>query len=238
MNLYKEGLKKGVPICLGYLPVSFAFGVMCVNGGISPIVATIISLTNLTSAGQVAGVTLMMQCASIFEIAFTVLIINLRYILMSLSLSQKIDPKTPWYKRILMSFSITDEIFGIASIEKKEIKLSFMMGLLTTPLLGWVLGTVLGSFFAGMFSEKLLASMDIALYAMFIACVIPVAKKQKNVLFCAVIAIVISCILEYIPIFSFIGLGFKVIIATIIACTVASFVFPMKEDDFLEVSNE
>ena len=119
MNSYLYGLKKWLPIGLGYLAVSFAFGVMYFNGGITPLMATIISFTNLTSAGQFAGVKMIIQLAGYLEIGLTVLLINLRYALMSISLSQKIDTKTSFWGRILISFGITDEIYALAITEKK-----------------------------------------------------------------------------------------------------------------------
>jgi predicted branched-subunit amino acid permease len=117
MNDYKNGLKKGFPIFLGYLPVSFTFGFMAVSGGLPVWLAVFISVTNLTSAGQFAGTNLIFAHAGYLEIALTTFVINLRYSLMSLSLSQKIDRKTPIWKRLIVSYGITDEIFAVASLE-------------------------------------------------------------------------------------------------------------------------
>ena len=182
MGTYKYGLIKGLPIGLGYLAVSFAFGVMCINGGITPLMATIISFTNLTSAGQFAGMKLILEVASYLEIALTVLLINLRYSLMSLSLSQKIDTNSKTINRLLDSLSITDEIYAIAITEKKKVTTPYLLGLTTLPLLGWTLGTLLGATISQIFPENLLTAMNISLYAMFIAIVVPDAKKNKNVL--------------------------------------------------------
>jgi len=231
MSHYLYGLKKGIPIALGYLAVSFAFGVMCVNGGISPLMATIISFTNLTSAGQFAGVKLIFQVGSFLEIGLTVFLINLRYALMSLSLSQKIDKKMKWYERLICSFGITDEIYAVAITEEKTVNTKYLLGLITLPLTGWTLGTLIGCLSTNLFSNNFLNAMSIALYAMFIAIIVPDAKKYKNVLTVCLISIVLSCCFEYIPVINQIGLGFKTIITTIIACTLGALIFPRKENE-------
>jgi len=236
MNYYTYGLKKGIPIALGYLAVSFAFGVMCVNGGMTPLMSTIISFTNLTSAGQFAGVKLIFNVASYIEIALTVLLINLRYALMSLSLSQKINPKMNKLERLICSYGITDEIYAVAITESKEVNTKYLLGLTTLPLIGWTVGTLLGTLSADIFPERLLEAMNIALYAMFIAIIVPDCKKSKNVLIVSLIAIALSCIFEYVPYLNMIGLGFKTIIATIISCTIGALFFPIKEKE--EIKNE
>lgn len=231
MNYYAYGVKKGIPIGLGYLAVSFAFGIMCVNGGLTPLMATIISFTNLTSAGQFAGVKLIFEVASYIEIFLTVLLINLRYALMSLSLSQKIDSNMNTFQRLISSFGITDEIYAVAITEKEKVNTPYLLGLTTLPLAGWTLGTLLGATISSIFPENLLTSMNIALYAMFIAIIVPDAKKSKEVLIVCLIAIALSCMFEYVPYINQIGLGFKTIIATVVACTIGALVFPRENKD-------
>ena len=168
---YLYGLKKGIPIMLGYIAVSFSFGVMAVDSyGITPLTAIIISLTNVTSSGQQAGVEMISHGLSLFEIGLTVLLINLRYSLMSLSLSQKLDSTTPTGLRLLFGFGITDEVYAIAVTEKEKINARYMFGIITLPIIGWVLGTTFGAFASKLIpDEKLLDALSIALYAMFIA---------------------------------------------------------------------
>ena len=230
-NFYIYGLKKGLPIALAYLAVSFAFGIMTKTGGISPLAATLMSFFSLTSAGQFAGSKLIMVVASYLEIFFTVLFINLRYALMSISLSQKIDSSIPRWKRIIMSFGITDEIYAVAITEKKEVNLKYMLGITTLPLIGWTLGTLIGSLGASIFSDNLLTAMNIALYAMFIAIIMPDSKKSIKITIVILIAIVISVVFYYVPYIKEIGFGFKIIIATGIACTMGALIFPKKEDE-------
>jgi len=231
MNYYGYGLKKGIPIALGYLAVSFAFGVMCANGGMSPLMATIISFTNLTSAGQFAGVKLIFNVASFLEIGLTVLLINLRYALMSLSLSQKINPNMNKFERLICSFGITDEIYALAITESKDVNTKYLLGLTTLPLISWSLGTLLGSLSADIFPERLLMAMNISLYAMFIPIIVPDLKKDISILYVCLIAIALSCVFEYVPYLNLIGFGFKTIIATVVSCTIGALVFSKKKKE-------
>lgn len=231
---YRDGFIKGIPVCLGYLPVSFTFGLMAVSGGLARWLTVFTSLTNLTSAGQFAGVQLIFAGAGLFEIALTTFVINMRYMLMSLSLSQKIAEGTQLWKRLIFGFGITDEIFAIASIEKKKLTAAYMFGLMTTPIFGWTLGTALGAFTSGILPARLAAAMGIALYAMFIAIIIPPAKKSKAVMITIIEATVIMCIFKYVRFFDFISDGFKIIIATMLAAGISAALFPVKEEETAE----
>lgn len=230
-NFYLYGLKKGIPVALAYFAVSFAFGVMMKNGGMSPLVLLIMSLISFSSAGELAGAELILHVASYFELFITIILINLRYALMSLSLSQKIDPKTPWWKRILMSFGIADELYAITITEKKEINLSYILGLATLPFIAWAFGTFLGSLGASLFPEKILIALNFALYSMFIAIIIPDCKKNYKVLIVILIAISLSCMFYYVPYIKEIGLGFKIVLSTIIACLVGAIFFKVKDEE-------
>lgn len=228
---FNRGLKQGIPIALGYIPVSFTFGLMAVNGGIPVWIAILISLTNLTSAGQFAGTGLIIANASLFEISLTTFVINIRYMLMSLSLSQKIT-QMPLFKKWIMAFGITDEIFAVASMEKGEVSFAYMMGLITCPYWGWALGTVLGAVTTSVLPEKLQSSMGVALYAMFIALFIPASKKSKAALVVVLVAIFWSSVFKWVPYLNQISSGWSIIIATIIAATTGGLLFPRKEEEF------
>ena len=223
------GLKRGLPICLGYIPVSFTFGLMVVEGGLPPWFAILISITNLTSAGQFAGLGIILQDGSLLELGVTTFIINLRYMLMSLALSQKIDPLMSFIKRALISFGVTDEVFAIASIEVKGLTFTYMTGLIIPPIFGWTLGTAMGAIVSSILPNQIQNAMGIALYAMFIAIVIPVAKKSKQVAIIVLISIIIHSILTWWHIFDDISGGWKLIIATTIASAGGAYLFP-KED--------
>lgn len=231
LHEFLRGAKKGLPIALGYIPVSFTFGMMAVNGGIPVWIAILISLTNLTSAGQFAGAGLIIANAALFEITITTFVINIRYMLMSLSLSQKIKQDMPRLERCIMAFGITDETFTVASLEKKEITFSYMMGLITCPYLGWALGTVLGAVTTSILPETLQNSMGIALYAMFIALIVPPSKKSKAALFVVLIAVLLSSVLKWAPYINKISGGWAIIICAIAASVSGAILFPRGDDE-------
>jgi len=225
------GLSDGFPIALGYIPVSFAFGLLAVKGGLPVWVATLISLTNLTSAGQFAGTNLILAGASLVEITFTTLIINLRYLLMSLSLSQKLAPGLTLKERSLMAFGITDETFAVASVERAEISFPYMLGLITGPYLGWGTGTLLGGLVCTLLPASLQNALGITLYAMFIALVVPPAKKSRAISLIVAVAVGLSSALAWLPGLRFLSEGWRITIATILACLFGAACFPRKEVD-------
>lgn len=224
------GLKRGFPIALGYIPVSFTFGLMAVSGGLPVWLAVFISMSNLTSAGQFAGTNLILLGASYFEITITTFIINIRYMLMSLSLSQKIDSKITLFERSLFAFGITDETFAVASMEEGKLSFSYLIGLITTPFLGWSFGTLLGALICSSLPTSISEAMGIALYGMFIAIIVPPSKKSRAVFTIVLLSTVITCVLKYIPVFHFISSGFRIIIATILGASIGAFLFPIDDD--------
>ncbi len=237
MKDYLDGLKKGIPICLGYISVSFTFGIMVVNSGLPVWMALFISMTNLTSSGQFAGTKLILAGASYFEITFATFIINIRYMLMSLSLSQKIDKNTKMRDKLIYSFGITDEVFAVASTESKPVTASYMYGLITTPYIGWSLGTLLGAVASNLLPASLAGAMGIALYAMFIAIIIPASKKSKNILFIMIISVFTTCVLKYAPILCNISSGFRIIISTLVGAGVGALLFPEQDTNINDISD-
>ena len=229
MDEFKKGCKKGIPIALGYFPVSFSFGVLVVSSGLPVGLATLISLTNLTSSGQFAGVSLMLTNASYIEIALTLLMINARYFLMSLSLSQKIDKKMSFIQRMIISFGITDETFSVASLESGVLTFPFMLGFILVPILGWSLGTVCGELFMNLLPMILQNALSIALYGMFLAIIIPECKGSKKVLEVVLVSICVSCLLYYVPVFESISSGFALIISTMSGAIYGALRYPIEE---------
>lgn len=223
---YLAGFKDGLPIALGYLSVSFTVGITAVSLGIPPLAAIIISMTNLTSAGQVAGIGIIAAGGGYIEMALAQLIINMRYALMSLSLSQKLDKQFNLFHRLVGSFGITDEIFAVASGQPCDISPKYLYGLITLPYIFWSGGTALGAVVGGILPASIQSALGIAIYGMFIAIVIPPAKKNKGVLIAAVIAAALSCAIYYIPVFSGISSGISVIICTVISAAVCAALFP------------
>lgn len=226
---YKNGFIKGIPIGLGYLPVSFTFGIMGAESGLPIWLIIFTSFSNLTSAGQFAGVGLIAVGAGYMEIALTTMVINLRYMLMALALSQKLEKKIPLWKRLIFGYGITDEVFAVASTEVYQISAEYMFGLISAPIIGWTVGTALGAASLGVLPEELQSAMGIALYTMFIAIIIPPAKKSKPILFVIILAVVISCMMKFFSCLQFISSGFQTILATMTAAGIGAFLFPLNQ---------
>lgn len=221
-------MKDGIPICLGYFSVSIAFGIMASQLGLPVWAAVLISLTNLTSAGQFAGLQLMVGTGTYMELMVTTLIINIRYFLMSLSLSQKVEEKMSLRTRFLISYGITDEIFAVAVQRREPLTGSYMAGLILTPVLGWTAGTFVGAAVTQLLPEVLSNALGIALYGMFIAIIIPPARKNHAVLFTVVFAVILSSIFPLCPVR--LGGGWEIIIITVVVSAVAAALFPIEQE--------
>lgn len=232
MSEFIRGIKKGFPICLGYIPVSFTFGLIAVKMGFNPLEATIISMTNMASAGQFAGIRLIEGGAPYIELVITTFVINLRYMLMSLSLSQKVASDMPFYKRAVMAFCITDEVFALAAMEKDDVSFPFFGGLMTTPIAGWTLGTFLGAVASSLLSPMLQGCFGIALYCMFIAIIIPPARKGRKVAIAVVVSALLSCLFKYVPGINVLsksgGGGWAIIVAAILGAAICASIKEIK----------
>lgn len=229
-SLYVRGVRDGIPVALGYLSVSIGFGIMAVGSGLPISVALLISMTNLTSAGQVAGVTVLAAGGGITEMAFTQLVINIRYALMSLTLSQKLSSSFTTPHRLLASFGITDEIFAIAAAYPQDLSPSYLYGLATLPYLGWAGGTLIGAVLGNILPTIVRDSLGIAIYGMFLAIVLPPAKKNRSILTASLGAALLSLLFTYLPIFSFLSSGFSMILSAVLAAALAAAVFPSPEE--------
>ena len=232
----KSGIKDGIPICLGYFAVSFTFGIMALNYGLSPWQSVVISLTNLTSAGQFAGLGIITAGAPFAEMAVAQLVINLRYCLMSCSISQKLDKTTLFYHRLLISYGITDEIFGVSMCRPGPLNPWYCYGLFLPAIPGWTLGTAAGAFFGQLLPERALSALGVALYGMFLAIIIPPAKKNKVLAGVTAVSMILSLLFFLIPVLHRISSGFRLIILTVVIAGAAAFFFPVP--DTTEVSHE
>ncbi len=212
----RQGMRLSVPIALGYFAVSFAFGISAVQSGVPPFLAAIISLTNLSSSGQFAGVQILAAGGTYVELVLSVLIINLRYILMSLSLSQKMIALPRWQKLIL-GYGVTDEIYAAAIQQEGDLSFAFFSGLVVLPVLGWTGGTLFGALMGQLLPASVTAALGIALYCMFIAIVVPPATKDNRILKTVLLSAGLSIALTYLPQFSFVAMGWRVIICTLFA---------------------
>lgn len=227
---WKRGVKDGFPICLGYIAVSFTFGIMAKKMGLSLVQAVLISGTNFTSAGQFAGLDVIAAGGTYVEMAMTQLIINLRYCLMSCSLSQKIDPNAKFFHRFLIAFGNTDEVFGVSSSVEGRLKPAYSYGVISIALPGWIFGTFLGVVSGNILSDRILSALGVALYGMFIAIVIPPARENKILTGIVAVSVLLSFLFSKISIFSKISSGFKIIILTILIAGVAAALFPVEDE--------
>lgn len=223
-------MKDGFPICLGYIAVSFTFGIMAKKMGLSLFQAVLISGTNFTSAGQFAGLDVIVAGGTYLEMAMTQLIINLRYCLMSCSLSQKIDPNAKFFHRFLIAFGNTDEVFGVSSNVEGRLKPAYSYGAISIALPGWIFGTFLGVVSGNILSDRILSALGVALYGMFIAIVIPPARENKILRGIVAVSVVLSFLFSKISFFSSISSGFKIIILTIVIAGAAAILFPVEEE--------
>ena len=233
---FVRGLLDGVPIALGYLSVSFGFGILAVRSGLTALTSVIIAAVNLTSAGQAAGIAIIAAGGSYIEMALTQLVINLRYGLMSISLSQKLDDTFNTPRRLLVAYGITDEIFAVASAQKGLLTSRYMYGLISISMAGWCAGTLLGASAGQLLPASLTDAMGIVLYAMFIAIVIPPAKKSRGVLAVAVSAAICSMIFKYL--LPQVTGGFAIIFSAVIAAVTGALVFPVADEESAEVVSQ
>lgn len=225
---FLKGVRDGIPICLGYLSVSFGFGILAIGLGLSVLAAVGISLTNLTSAGQVAGVGIIAAGGSLIEMALTQFIINIRYSLMGISLSQKLDENFNTFHRLVASFGITDEIFAVA-VSQKSVSPYYMYGLTVISALGWVSGTFLGGAAGNLLPESVSSALGIVLYGMFLAIIIPPSKKSKGVLITVLIAAASSIVFKYV--LTSVSGGFAIIICAVLSAAICAVLFPVKEEN-------
>ena len=230
-NNFLMGIRDGVPICLGYLSVSFAFGIFATSSGLEPWQAILISMFNLTSAGQLASVPIIASMGSVIELIVTELVINSRYALMSVSLSQSMGESIRLRDRFLIAFANTDEIFAVAVGKGEPVGRKYMLGLILTPYLGWTLGTVLGAVAGNILPAILISALGIAIYGMFIAIVVPTSMENKKTALCVVASVVASCLFNYLPPLNRISGGFIIIICAVSVSLLFALIAPLPDEE-------
>ena len=229
-NEYRTGVSRGLPVGMGYFSVSFGFGAMAVSQGVRALDATLISLSNLTSAGQFAGLTVIVAAATLWEMILTQLIINSRYALMSLALSQRMGQKIGVLPRLVIAFFNTDEIFALAMARIEPLTVPFMLGLGTLPILGWTSGTLCGALAGSVLPPSIQAALGVMLYGMFIAIVVPPAKEEKPVLATVILALVCSSCFSWIPLLKQVSAGIAIVICTVAAAALCAALFPIPDE--------
>ena len=228
-NSFAKGIRNGLPICFGYLSVAFAFGIFSIANGLTVPEAVLMSMTNVTSAGQLTAVPIIAGGGTLIELAVSQLVINLRYALMSVSLSQKLGGSVRMIDRFVIAFVNTDEVFAVASSQNGAVGKKYLYGLILTPFLGWTLGTLLGAVAGNLLPSEVISALGVAIYAMFVAIVFPKAKKHRPTAICVLIAIALSCAFRYIPVLQAVPSGFSVIICAVIAAALMAWLAPIKE---------
>lgn len=228
---YRAGVNRGLPVGMGYFSVSFGFGAMAVSQGLGAWDAALISLTNMTSAGQFAGLTVIVAAASLWEMVLTQLIINSRYALMSLALSQRMGQRIGLLPRLLIAFFNTDEIFALAMSRTEPLTLPYMLGLGTLPILGWTGGTLCGGLAGSVLPVSIRGALGVMLYGMFVAIVVPPARQEKPVLAVVTLAVVLSCLFSWTPGLKDVSAGISIVICTVAAAAVCAILFPVADEE-------
>ncbi len=231
MKEFFAGFKAGMPVCIGYFSVSFGFGAMAVAQGLTIWQAILISASNLTSAGQFAGLTVIAAGAAMVEMILTQLVINSRYALMSLALGQRLGPNVGTGRRLLAAFFNTDEIFALGMSRGAQLTTTFFVGAGVAAAIGWVVGTAMGAVAGSLLPESIRMALGVMLYGMFIAIVVPQAKEEKPILVCVVLALLFGCLFAWLPWLSQISDGLAIVICTVAAAAVCAVLFPVKEEE-------
>ena len=229
-NDYRRGVRRGFPVGVGYFSVSFGFGAMAAAQGIKALDAALISATNLTSAGQFAGLTLIVAGTTFWELVLTMLVINSRYALMSLALAQRMGNQIGLLPRFFIAFFNTDEIFALAMAERGPLTTSFLLGLGLTPILGWVGGTLCGALAGAVLPPDVRTALGVMLYGMFIAIVVPPARQEKPVLVTALLALMFSSLFRWLPGLNRVSAGLAIVACTVAAAGICAWLFPVGEE--------
>lgn len=227
---FGAGLHRGLPVGMGYFSVSFGFGAMAVSQGVRAWEAALISLTNLTSAGQFAGLTVIVAAAGLWELVLTQLIINSRYALMSLALGQRMGQEIGLLPRLVIAFFNTDEIFALAMARQEKLTVPFLLGLATLPILGWTIGTLCGGLAGAVLPAAIGTALGVMLYGMFVAIVVPAAKADWRIFIAALLAMALSCCFAWLPALARISQGLAIVVCTVAAAAVCAAAFPVDEE--------
>lgn len=226
----QKGMRDGIPISLGYLAVSFSLGIVAKNVGLTPFQSFLVSLLCNASAGEYAGFTVIAAGASFLEMAIVTLIANARYLLMSAALSQRLNPKMPFFHRFLIAYDVTDELFGINIAQPGYINPFYTYGAVFTAAPGWAIGTALGTIAGNILPLRVVSALSVALYGMFLAVIIPPAKKDRVIAVAIVICFAASYLAAHLPFVSELSEGTRTILLTVIIASGAAILFPKTSD--------
>lgn len=233
-NAFKKGMRDGLPIGMGYFAVAFTLGIAARNAGLTAFQGFLASILNNASAGEYAGFTIISADAAYWEIAAVTLVANARYLLMSCSLSQKFKPGAPIIHRFLVGYAVTDELFGITIAQPGCLNPYYSYGAFCIAIPCWATGTALGVLAGNLLPLRVMSALSVALFGMFIAVIIPPARKERPVLLAVSVSFLLSFAVSRISLFSKISDGIRTIILTLLIATLAAVIFPVKEESNLE----
>ena len=228
---FQSGMKDGLPIALGYFPVAMTFGMLGTKYGFPAWCPILISMSSLTGTGQFMGIDLIAQGANFLELAFTILLINIRYFLMSLSLLQKLPSNFSMKKKLLIAFGVTDENYAVAMQQQKPLTFPYIMGILFVSYIGWSLGTAFGTIVTDFLPASVVSSFGIAIYGMFLAIIIPAAMEKKAILLIVLLSTAMSCLARVLPVIKDLGNGWILIICGVITSAIGAYFAPIKEPE-------
>lgn len=229
---FQRGIKNGVPIALGYFAVAFTLGIVAKQAGLTAWQGALASATTVASAGEFAGFTQMAAGATYVELAVMMLIINARYLLMSCSLSQKLDPDLPLLHRLLVSWGVTDEIFGVSVCVTDRLNPWYNYGMMAVAIPGWTLGTYLGIAMGNVLPANVVSALGVGLYGMFLAIIIPPSRRNATIAGLVAVSMASSFAAAKLPLFSGLSAGMRTILLTVVLAGGAAVLFPVKEEQY------
>lgn len=235
-KIFKKGMKDGTPIGLGYFAVAFSLGIAAHSAGFDVIQGFVLSLLNVASAGEYAGISMVAVKATMYELVFLSVITNARYLLMSCALSQKLPEDIPFFHRLLIGFGVTDELFGIGIAYEGKVPPIYLYGAYVVAIPMWALGTAFGVVAGKLLPMMLVDALSVAIFGMFIAIIIPPAKKNKIVAATVAASFILSAAIRYVPVISNWSDGTKTIILTVLISGVAAYLFPVDDEEQSEVA--
>lgn len=226
-KIFQEGIKDAIPIGLGYFAVAFSLGIAARNAGMNAVQGFLLSFLNNASAGEYAGITVIAANASYIEIAVVTLIANARYLLMSCAMGQRLKPGLSFGHRLLMGYDITDELFGIAIARPGYLEPFYTYGAMLTAIPCWAAGTACGIIAGNIMPARVVSALSVSLFGMFLAIIIPPAKKDKVVAGLIILAFASSYAASCLPVISSISEGTRTIVLTVVLSAGAAYFFPV-----------
>ena len=230
-QIWKLGAKHGIPVGLGYFAVSFAFGIQAAGIGIRALDAALLSLLNLTSAGQLASLDIIAAGGRYLTLALQQFVVNIRYMLMSASLSQNVDPALPTGKRMAIAYGLSDEVFALSAMYPKPLDPLYTFGIISVAVPGWTIGTLMGAAMGQILPARVVSALGLAIYGMFLAIIIPDAKKSRPVFLAILAAMAGSIALRYCPVLNRIPVNYRLITVTLVVGFAAAILAPVKDEE-------